>query len=223
MLLQIFPLFDIMNYQYPKSGENQFMKKIGICNLKPLYITLAVILGVVLVVVCFDFLSRSELVVPAGACKDVFGCTEEEFFDKEFDFYNKVGDFRKTSRINKQGDLVLRLTLTQANTLCLYLQEEVHNAEEEYNISVSDDYSTITIYGYKETVYKDAVKAMSIGQKAITIRTLKGKDYLCNYVIKDGATGKDLWIDGVNSPDEFDYIVRNYNFSSITEKDQSTQ
>lgn len=64
---------------------------------------------------------------------------------------------------------------------------------------------------------------MSIGQKAVTIRTLKGKDYLCNYVIKDGATGKDLWIDGVNSPDEFDYIVRNYNFSSITEKDQSTQ
>lgn len=120
------------------------MKNFGIRSLKSLYITLAVILGVVLVVVlvvvCFDFLSRGALVVPSNACEDVFGCTAEEFFDKEFDFYNKVGDFRKTSRINKQGDLVLRLTLTQANTLCLYLQEEVHNAEEEYNISVSDDY-----------------------------------------------------------------------------------
>ena len=62
------------------------MKNFGIRSLKSLYITLAVILGVVLVVVCFDFLSRGALVIPSNACEDVFGCTAEEFFDKEFDF-----------------------------------------------------------------------------------------------------------------------------------------
>ncbi len=199
------------------------MKKLGIRSLKPLYITLAVILVIVLVVVSFNLLSRGRLIIQADACEDVFGCTVEEFFDKDFDFYNKVGDFRKTSRINRQGDLVLRLTQTQANTLCLYLQEDVRNAEKQYNIEVSDDYSTITIYGYKETVYQDAVKAMLLGEKTVVIRALKGQDFLCNFVIKEGSTGKDLWIDGVNDPDEFDYIVRNYNFSSITEKDQSSQ
>lgn len=195
------------------------MKKLGIRSLKPLYIVLAIVLGIILIGVSFDFLSTGQLVIPADECEDVLGCTAEEFFDKELDFYNEVGDFRKRARINKQGDLVLRLTQVQANAWCLSLQEDVRNAEKQYNIEVSDDYSTITIYGYKETVYRDVVKAQELEAKNVLIRSFKRQDYLCNLIIKDGLTGKIVWSDDMYDPDQFDYIVRNYKYGSIIEKE----
>lgn len=194
--------------------------KLNIRSLKPLYIVLAIALGIILIGVAFDFLSTGQLVIPADECEDVLGCTAEEFFDKELDFYNEVGDFRKRARINKQGDLVLRLTQVQANAWCLSLQEDVRNAEKQYNIEVSDDYSTITIYGYKETVYRDLVKAQELEAKNVLIRSFKRQDYLCNLIIKDGLTGKIVWSDDMYDPDQFDYIVRNYKYGSITEKGQ---
>ena len=194
--------------------------KLNIRSLKPLYIVLAIALGIILIGVAFDFLSTGQLVISADECEDVLGCTAEEFFDKELDFYNEVGDFRKRARINKQGDLVLRLTQVQANAWCLSLQEDVRNAEKQYNIEVSDDYSTITIYGYKETVYRDVVKAQELEAKNVLIRSFKRQDYLCNLIIKDGLTGKIVWSDDMYDPDQFDYIVRNYKYGSITEKRQ---
>lgn len=194
--------------------------KLNIRGLKPLYIVLAIALGIILIGVAFDFLSTGQLVIPADECEDVLGCTAEEFFDKELDFYNEVGDFRKRARINKQGDLVLRLTQVQANAWCLSLQEDVRNAEKQYNIEVSDDYSTITIYGYKETVYRDVVKAQELEAENVLIRSFKRQDYLCNLIIKDGLTGKIVWSDDMYDPDQFDYIVRNYKYGSITEKGQ---
>ncbi len=86
--------------------------KLNIRGLKPLYIVLAIALGIILIGVAFDFLSTGQLVIPADECEDVLGCTAEEFFDKELDFYNEVGDFRKRARINKQGDLVLHYEIT---------------------------------------------------------------------------------------------------------------
>ncbi len=86
---------------------------------------------------------------------------------------------------NLSGKSILRLTQVQANAWCLSLQEDVRNAEKQYNIEVSDDYSTITIYGYKETVYRDVVKAQELEAKNVLIRSFKRQDYLCNLIMKD--------------------------------------
>jgi len=38
-------------------------------------------------------------------CLLLFDCTSSDFFDKEMDFYEETGDFRKNARINGEGNL----------------------------------------------------------------------------------------------------------------------
>ena len=84
------------------------MKKINICNRKTIFIIIGVVLLIVGILGC---LLVREVKIDASVCPDTLGCTPEEFFDIEFDFYNEVRDFRKSARINKEGDLVLQVLL----------------------------------------------------------------------------------------------------------------
>lgn len=42
-------------------------------------------------------------------CLLLFDCTSSDFFDKEMDFYEETGDFRKNARINGEGNLEIHL------------------------------------------------------------------------------------------------------------------
>ena len=46
-------------------------------------------------------------------CTYLFGCSIEEFFDKEMEFYDETGDFREQAYVKENGKLVIPLTQTQ--------------------------------------------------------------------------------------------------------------
>ena len=47
------------------------------------------------------------------SCKYLFGVTPEEFMKTEFEFYSETGDFRKSAKIDKEGNLSVTLSLFQ--------------------------------------------------------------------------------------------------------------
>ena len=85
------------------------------------------------------------------ACSSLFGCTAEEFFDQEFEFYKETGDFRKSARINRKGELVIYLTNKQAK---IWMESDwfdiLYDAECHPNIEVSPDLKVITVYTSKD-------------------------------------------------------------------------
>ena len=197
------------------------MKKINILNRKTIFIIIGVVLFIVGMLGC---LLVRGVRIGASVCPDILGCTPEEFFDLEFDFYNEVGDFRKSARINKEGDLVLYLTRKQAKALIESLQQDLCDAENQYNIEVSEDYSVITVYGYEETYYEEGLIAFKLVHKMTAIRILKGEKPSYKCVLKDAITEEVVMTVGEDDNGEkFHTNNPDHKFSSITEKDKSSQ
>ena len=75
-----------------------------------------------------------------------FGATPKEFFEEEFVFYSTLGDFRTNAEIDKDGNLILRLTDTQINGLLEMGTELIEESKEPYEIS--DDYKSFVVKLY---------------------------------------------------------------------------
>ena len=71
-----------------------------------------IIIGLVcLAIIIFSGVAQfSILHVHPDSCLAIFGCTPDEFFDKEFEFYDTVGDLRKQAFVSRQGYLNIFLT-----------------------------------------------------------------------------------------------------------------
>ena len=86
------------------------------------------------------------IIAPEGPCINLFGCTPSEFFDKEMEFYQETGDFRKNASLDKNGNLHLVLSPKQLkawrNSKWLTAFEELQN--HPY-IQLSDDLTCVTV------------------------------------------------------------------------------
>ena len=108
-------------------------------------------------------------------CKELFGCTPEEFFDKDFNVDDLTQDIHKYSYINSKGDLVLFLTDEQKEAM-LNL-ESLQTAQKIFDnprIDVTSNYGKITVIAYKETVYDDLNLIYDNINKLSYIRFLMG-------------------------------------------------
>lgn len=203
------------------------MKKINILNRKTIFIIIGVVLGILLVLALVDFLlilTGKQMIVPASACEELFGCAPEEFLHQKSNSYSEVGNFRRLARVDAKGQLILYLTQKQANVWCSLLQQELNDAENQYNIDISDDYSVITVYGYEETYLEEGTRAAKLIYKMVLIRNMRGENSSYRYILKDAVTGNTVIVRGVDDNGQnLNYHNQNHKFSSIIEKDKSSQ
>lgn len=99
------------------------------------------------------FAKRNTYVLSPEMCRLFYSTTPEDFFE---DFNPLWGDscedFKKHARVDKDGNLVLRLTEEQENA---HIQAWNSNLEEFKKVSgveIADDYSYVTITGNKEEI-----------------------------------------------------------------------
>ena len=168
--------------------------------------------------------NKLDVTLNAQGCEMVFDCTPQEFFDLDLDLYNQTKDFRKSAYINKYGELVIPLTQNQINVWLKSLQQEAYNIENQYNIDIADDFSELTIYGYKETVYLDFNVAAKFSYKMALIRILNNvaNPYKYKVTLKDGITGEIVWNTYRPSGklEEINEVVYEYYFKNTPEESE---
>jgi len=85
-------------------------------------------------------------------CSVLFACSVEEFFGEPYDF-SWTEDFRTYSRKGENGDLLLRLNDQQKKDWIARYSKAIKRARD-VGVEFSDDYTKITLRGYKETMGK---------------------------------------------------------------------
>ena len=108
-----------------------------------------IIIGLVcLAIIIFSEIAQfSILHVHPDSCLAIFGCTPDEFFDKEFEFYDTVGDLRKQAFVSRRGYLNIFLTRWDMEE---WLQTDwlisFNELKDHPYLEVSPDLSTVTLY-----------------------------------------------------------------------------
>lgn len=108
-----------------------------------------IIIGLVnLAIIIFLVIAQPSILhVHPDSCLAIFGCTPDEFFDKEFEFYDTVGDLRKQSFVSRRGYLNIFLTRWDMEE---WLQTDwlisFNELKDHPYLEVSPDLSTVTLY-----------------------------------------------------------------------------
>ena len=123
------------------------------------------------------------------------GLTPEEFVDYESEWYTPSVSPEKRAHIDEDGNLVLYLTDEQKEEMrdAGSLKDQYQNALNNDNIEMSDDYKTIIVNCYAETVFGDIYDAFGASFCLRTYQFVDGiepKDISIDLILKDGVTGE---------------------------------
>ena len=134
-----------------------------------------------------------QITVPYEGCDFMFGCSTEEFFDRDLELYKEIGDLRKFAYIAKNGELNVIVTRKQANLWANILEQQIREIEKTHaNIEVSSDCFAIVVYSCAETFDEDENAVVDVMILSTYIRTLRRSEDLIHFTSKDAATGKDV-------------------------------
>ncbi len=159
--------------------------------------------------------------LPSEVCKIFFGCTPNEFFDKTMAYYDSKTDFRKKSKVDKKGNLILVLDEQDKEAWKSALAEVISldDIRINPNIIVSEDCKEVTVICYKETASFDTMDA-AFGLYSYLVHQLFAgvppEDISVNFSLKDGVTEEIVFSESYPGDDsELSFSTRDYNFSSM--------
>jgi len=100
-----------------------------------------------------DSNSRTTYVIPPKICRALFwGAEPETFFDEYYPFYESCEDFREHATIDRDGNLVLRLTTEQKEAFIDFGDSGIEETRKTPGIYISKDLKELTLTGYEEDV-----------------------------------------------------------------------
>ncbi len=122
-------------------------------NTKRLIICGIIILFTVLCYIAIMlFAPIHTLTFTSDACVNLFGVSIQEFMEKEFEFYNETGDFRKNAQVDENGELTITLSKIQMlnwkNTKWL---SDFSEYPEKDPFVISSDYKKLDVYISSDT------------------------------------------------------------------------
>lgn len=159
-------------------------------------------------------------------CQLLFECSPEDFSAKEVNIHDETSKFCTFSYVNKDGNLVLILSRKQINAWVYSLERDINAIDNDYNVDISSDYQNIIINGYSETLTEDVDKAAECYAKLWVYCGYTDRIDANYIVLKDGVSGevlyklnmKDTRENYAHNSKEFDRILAEYDFGSISEK-----
>ncbi len=164
--------------------------------------------------------SGVALTLSPQSCEVLFDCTPKEFLDADLELYDITGDLSKGARVDRHGNLKLKLKRDQVDDWVFYLQQDVNRTNmKNTNIDVSNDFFTITVYGYMETYIADLEVADELRHKTSVIRYLTSQDGTYEVLLVDGVTGEVVMTFGFDANGEFyQHGNQDHRFMSIEYK-----
>lgn len=140
--------------------------------------------------------SRTEYILPPNISLALFGRTPENYFETYYSYYDWLGDFRDHAEIDKDGNLVLRLTEDQKEGLLRFYGDSVSGAKK-MGIEISEDYTIVT-FNFNEDEMQEKLENFPILMfNDMAIRQLfSDKDpatIKIECIVKDKETGNILY------------------------------
>lgn len=162
--------------------------------------------------------------LPPEVCRIFFGCTPNEFFDKTMTYYDSEVDFRKKSKVDKNGNLVLVLNEQDKEAWKSALADVIslEDIRGNPNIIVSEDCKKVTVICYKETASLDTMDAAFGLYSYLVYQLFNGvppEEISIDFSLKDGVTEEIVYSESYPGDDsKLSFSTRDYNFSSIYSK-----
>ncbi len=148
-------------------------------------------------------LNNSLLVyeIPADMCKSFFGVSVEDFFITNCDYYDTLGDFREYSKIDRKGNLILRMTEEQRKGVIEFWYDGwdlmgsigVDDLSEFEGIEVAPDLTSVTVCCYKDNAVYQFFTARLGSWGIPVIQLLNGtepEEIKLDIILKDAVTGE---------------------------------
>lgn len=134
-------------------------------------LSIVIIVGVIILLYgCIAWFSPNRHEFGPDVCYYMFGCNPEEFFNHEFEFYEETGDFRKTARIDRDGNLLIKLSKKQER---IWMESDwinaVYDAMGRTDLKVSPDLKVITIHR-TENIEEESIKEIISTTNSIVVR-----------------------------------------------------
>ena len=186
--------------------------------MRKFLVSAVILLCVITVILCAFSGIQQVYVITEKSCYSLFGCSSKEFLELELYIYDEVGDFRKKATVNKDGSLLISLTKKQKEALSEYLLADPKKGISETKIEVSQDYSIVTAFCFKETKNTDISNAFSVLERIFFAKYLLGNVDNVKFTVelKDGVSeetvvtwiceGKDLSNSTFEAEGEFNSI-----------------
>ena len=160
----------------------------------------------------------TEYRMSSDTCVLLFGRPADEFFSRPYDF-SWTEDFRTYSRLEDNGDLMLRLNDQQKNDWWERHGKEINQAND-VGVEISSNYTKITLRGYKETmgtlVHAAIVSLRGLHVRQVLNGTQPGQTKV-EIVVIDAGTD-DIVYSVVDPQEKLHYSYEEYGLSSIHSK-----
>ncbi|MBQ7935196.1 MAG: hypothetical protein IJ333_02455 [Clostridia bacterium] len=161
--------------------------------------------------------SYTEYKLSPDICQRLLGVTPEDFFSQPYPF-SWTEDFRTYSKLDENGNLILRLNEQQKRDWRNQYTDEIAVAKT-HGIKISADYTYMTTWSYMETIDSD-ITASILALRGLEInQLLNGQDpaeLQITFVVMDAGTQTPVYT-ALWPIDEVKYTSGEYKLSSITQ------
>lgn len=155
--------------------------------------------------------------ISPDGCKELFDKSPEEFVSVADTFFPWTDNFAEAAILDEDGFLLLTLSEKSQNEWKEAFQPYLDKAEACNRITISEDYTQITVAGFKETITVDLMTSRMACHACIINLFLKHKNFeniKIEYTIIDGKTSEIKKT--VNWPEQgFSMQLSTADFSSI--------
>ncbi len=172
---------------------------------------------IVFAICCFTQTGRTTYEFSPKMSLAFFGRDPEGFLNTDYDFYDTCEDFRKHAKINKKGNLVLRLTKEQEEAFLQSCDSDLEEFERIKGVHISNDYTLLLVSGNKEEVTDIIANQMPLyavfdmANRQLVIKKINPEEITVEFRVVDENTGlcvyNAIWPqDSVSlSPKEWDF------------------
>lgn len=147
-----------------------------------------------------------------------FGRKPEDFFDTYYDYYETCEDFRERAKINKAGNLVLRLSKEQEDAFLKSCDSQIEELKKIKGVYISDNYELLSITGNKKEVAEIIANEMScltvfdLANHQLIIDKITPKEIFVEVKVIDENTGECVY-NAIWPKEEIRFSVKEWQFS----------
>lgn len=180
---------------------------------------IAACVGIILCVALF--LTQSQLTTyefSPEVSLAFFGRTPEEFFDTYYDYYETCEDFRERAEINKDGNLVLRLSKEQEDAFLKSCDSQIEEIKKIKGVYISDDYKLLSITGDKNEVAEiiankiPILTVFDLANHQLLITKINPEEIVVEVRVIDENTGNCVY-NAIWPKEEIRFSVKEWQFS----------
>ena len=162
-------------------------------RIRRIFSGVLIVVHILLIFASVFMMTHTSYVLSSESCESWFGCTPQEFLDPASERDDCMTDFSPFAYVDRTGNLSLWLTKKQEQAFGGFLKQSIENSVRNFNVDVSFDNLTVTVYRNFETLSEDLNMGLECVLGLQLYCTINPTDQDICFIQKDWATGEMLY------------------------------